>query len=286
MTRKKKIINNFSKSNKTIKSEINYSFKSMNDGMIRGLYLVISPSNSNKYNNLNPFKAKNVQLRNFLIIHLMLNYGLRIGELMLLTTNSIKKSIQNHNFSLIITNTDDEFDDRVKKPKIKNEYSYRVIKLQERDYKILQIYINEIRKEIPSKILFTSLKPPYSALSYSSIKKIFDKVDSSLKALLPNSFDISSYDSIERLTPHVCRHTWAYMMLSFSFEKYKKENISHSDIKQSVNDALLKAQDDLRALGGWSTTSTMPIYYGKRFIVERANFMNLARIIHFNINYD
>ncbi|MGJ7625313.1 site-specific integrase, partial [Acinetobacter baumannii] len=181
---------------------------------------------------------------------------------------------------------DDEFDDRVKKPKIKNEYSYRVIKLQERDYKILQIYINEIRKEIPSKILFTSLKPPYSALSYSSIKKIFDKVDSSLKALLPNSFDISSYDSIERLTPHVCRHTWAYMMLSFSFEKYKKENISHSDIKQSVNDALLKAQDDLRALGGWSTTSTMPIYYGKRFIVERANFMNLARIIHFNINYD
>ena len=98
----------------------------------------------------------------------MLNYGLRIGELMLLTTNSIKKSIQNHSFSLIITNTDDEFDDRSKKPKIKNEYSYRVIKLQERDYRILQIYINEIRKEIPSHILFTSLKPPYSALSYGN----------------------------------------------------------------------------------------------------------------------
>lgn len=137
MTIKKKIINNFSKSNKTIKSEINYSFKSMNDEMIKGLYLIISPSNSSKINTLNPFKSKNVQLRNFLIIHLMLNYGLRIGELMLLTTNSIKKSIQNHNFSLIITNTDDEFDDRSKKPKIKNEYSYRVIKLQERDYRII-----------------------------------------------------------------------------------------------------------------------------------------------------
>ena len=49
-----------------------------------------------------------------------------------------------------------------------NEYSYRVIKLQERDYRILQIYINEIRKEIPSHILFTSLKPPYSALSYGN----------------------------------------------------------------------------------------------------------------------
>jgi hypothetical protein len=63
--------------------------------------------------------------------------------------------------------------------------------------------------------------------------------------------------------------------VKFFFEKYKKENASHFDLKQSVNDALLKAQDDLRALGGWSPTSTMPIYYGKRFIVERANFMNL-----------
>ncbi len=54
------------------------------------------------------------------------------------------------------------------------------------------------------------------------LKKIFDKVDLSLKALLPECFDTSAYDSIERLTPHVCRHSWAYMMLSFSFEKYKK----------------------------------------------------------------
>ncbi|MBP2543198.1 integrase [Acinetobacter guillouiae] len=283
MTLKKKIINNFSKSNKTIKSEINYSFKSMNDEMIKGLYLIISPSKSDKYNTLNPFKSKKVQLRNFLIIHLMLNYGLRIGELMLLTINSIKKSIQNDNFSLIITNTDDDYDDRAKKPKIKNEYSYRVIRLQERDYKMLQIYINEIRKEIPSQILFTSLKPPYSALSYASVKKIFDQIDSSLKALLPEYFDNSNYDSIERLTPHVCRHSWAYMTLSFSFEKYKKENTAYRDIRQSVNDAMLKAQDDLRIIGGWSPTSTMPMHYGKRFIVERANFMNLARIIDSSI---
>ena len=103
--------------------------------------------------------------------------------------------------------------------------------------------------------------------------------------MLPECFDASAYDSIEHLTPHVCRHSWAYMMLSYSFEKYKKENVSHSDLKQSVNDALLKAQDDLRVLGGWSPTSTMPIYYGKRFIVERANFMNLARIIESSIKF-
>lgn len=284
--KKKKIMNNFSTSNKTIKSEINYSFKSMNQEMIKGLYLIVLPSNLSKYNNLNPFKSKNVQLRNFLIIHLMLNYGLRIGELMLLTTNSIKKSIQKNNFSLIITNTDDEFDDRSKRPKIKNEFSYRVIKLEEKDYKILKIYIDAIRIEIPSQILFTSLKPPYSPLSYASLKKIFDKVDSSLKALLPECFDISSYDSIDRFTPHVCRHSWAYMMLAFSFEKYKQENTVNLDHRKITKDALLKAQDDLRAIGGWSPSSIMPLYYGKRFIVERANFMNLSRIKDFHVDYN
>lgn len=279
MTKKKKILNKFSKSNKTIKSEINYLFKSMNQEMIKGLYLIISPNNSIKYNDLNPFKSKSVQLRNFLIIHLMLNYGLRVGELMLLTTKSIKKSIQNHNFSLIITNTDDEFDERSKKPNIKNEYSYRVIKLQERDYKILKIYMDEIRQETPSQILFTSLKPPYSALSYASIRKIFDQLDVSLKFLIPECFDNSNYDSIERLTPHVCRHSWAYMTLNYSFNKYKKENKNFLDIRTASQEALNKAQEDLRAIGGWSPASSMPVHYGKRFIVERANHSNLSRIL-------
>lgn len=210
----------------------------------------------------------------------MLNYGLRVGELMLLTIGSIKKSIQNQNFNLIITNTDDDFDNRLKKPKIKNEYSYRVIKLQKRDYKYIKIYIDNIRKETASQILFTSLQPPYSALSYAGVKKIFDKIDFKLRELLPECFEASNYDSIERLTPHVCRHSWAYMMLNYSFEKYKKVNIDYSSSASPLTqDALTKAQEDLRSMGGWSPTSTMPIHYGKRFIVERANFMNLARII-------
>ena len=74
----------------------------------------------------------------------MLNYGLRVGELMLLTVNSIKKSVLNDSYSLIITNTDDEHDDRRRKPKIKNEFSYRVITLQERDYRFINIYIKKM----------------------------------------------------------------------------------------------------------------------------------------------
>lgn len=58
--KKKKIINNFSKRNKSIKSEINYSFKSMTSEMIKALYTIISPDSA-----LNPFKTKSIQFRNF-----------------------------------------------------------------------------------------------------------------------------------------------------------------------------------------------------------------------------
>lgn len=258
----------------------------MTDEMVVDLYRVISPSKLNLNNNLNPFKIKEIQFRNFLMVHFMLNYGLRVGELMLLTVNSIKKSIQSDSYNLIITNTDDEFDDRKRKPRIKNEYSYRVIKLQERDYQFLKVYINKIRKEISSEILFTSLKPPYSALSYSSINKIFDKIDSVLRNNNPKYFDERNYDSIGRITPHVCRHTWAYMMLNYSFKKYENEDKLRYPVSNVIHSALDKAQEDLRVIGGWSPTSVMPIHYGKRFIVERANHSNLARIIDTSIKFE
>lgn len=282
ITKKKKQINNFPSSNKKNNSEINYSFKSMNNEMVQDLYVIILPSYSKKVNHVNPFVSQKVQFRNFLIVHLMLNYGLRVGELMLLTINSVKKSIKKGNepqkFNLIITNTEDEFDERKRKPKIKNDYSSRAIELDKQDYEFLQIYIHKIRKEIPSQILFTSLAPPYSAMSYANIRKIFEKIEISLKTLHPEYFDASNYDSIECLTPHTCRHSWAYMILGDSFKKYKIESIKNSNPMKSTQDALMKAQEDLRALGGWSPTSLMPGHYGKRFTVERANSMNLSRI--------
>jgi len=76
----------------------------MTDEMVKALYQVIAPSKLTRINPLNPFKLHDAQFRNFLIVHLMLNYGLRIGELMLLTVRSIKKSIQNSSYNLIITN--------------------------------------------------------------------------------------------------------------------------------------------------------------------------------------
>ncbi len=273
---KKRIFSKFSKYSLTVKSEINHNFKSLTNEMVAMLYKIIRPDQSAKINIDNPFSTKSHQLRNFLMVHLMMNYGLRVGELMLLTKRSIKKSLNSDSYSLIITNTDDEHDPRQRKPSIKNEQSYRVIKLDSMDYKFLMLYVEKIRNFNNSDILFTSLKPPYSPLSYSSINAIFKTIEQAFKTSHPVYFDDTNIDSIQKLTPHVCRHTWAYITLAFAIKKYRNESVS--PLNQSNDEIMQKALEDLRVLGGWSANSIMPSYYAKRFIVDSANLMNLQRI--------
>ena len=273
---KKRIFSKFSKHSLTVKSEINHNFKSLTNEMVAMLYKIIRPDQSAKINIDNPFSTKSHQLRNFLMVHLMMNYGVQVGELMLLTKRSIKKSLNSDSYSLIITNTDDEHDSRQRKPSIKNEQSYRVIKLDSMDYKFLMLYVEKIRNFNNSDILFTSLKPPYSPLSYSSINAIFKTIEQAFKTSHPVYFDDTNIDSIQKLTPHVCRHTWAYITLAFAIKKYRNESVS--PLNQSNDEIMQKALEDLRVLGGWSANSIMPSYYAKRFIVDSANLMNLQRI--------
>lgn len=262
---KKKQINNLCHLPKT------HFFKSMNMEMYGALYEIINPKHDNQYN---PFKGTLSRHRNFLIVHLLLNYGLRVSELLLLTTQSIKSSIQSDKYNLIIGDIDDEYDFRSRKPQIKNEYSYRVITLSEIDYQFIQKYIQNIRKDNHTQRLFTSLQPPYPAISYAAINKIFNQVNSKLQTVHPVFFDENRVDSINKLTPHVCRHTWAYITLKFAYEKYQLE----STTVLRKEDVLFKAQEDLRILGGWSIKSSMPSYYARRFISERANEINIKRI--------
>ena len=58
-------------------------FRSLTTDMIIAFYQVITPDSASKKNPLNPFPAGEIQLRNFLICRLLLNYGLRVSELLL-----------------------------------------------------------------------------------------------------------------------------------------------------------------------------------------------------------
>ncbi|MGT7535885.1 hypothetical protein ACRW2I_22975, partial [Escherichia coli] len=65
-------------------SHSSQGFQSLSGAMVLSLYGIITPSSAQKHNPLNPFPSGHLQFRNFLIIRLLLNYGIRTGELLLL----------------------------------------------------------------------------------------------------------------------------------------------------------------------------------------------------------
>lgn len=242
------------------------NFKSLTEGMKQALYSIISPKAPEPL-----FKSKEAQLRNFLIVHLLLNYGLRTGELLLLTLNSIKTDLKTRNTYLLITDTHDETDIRTAKPQIKNIQSIRTILLEKRDAQFIHMYINNIRsQDSKNHMLFLSLQAPYSPLSKSGFKKVITFLNEKMKSKYPQFFDTNYMDSIDKISAHTLRHTWAYMMLKHSYESYLN---THNKAKAMEN-----AVESLRKMAGWSLNSTMPYLYASRFISENANLANIQRI--------
>lgn len=243
------------------------NFKSLTEEMQKALRSIISPKA------LEPlFKSNEAQLRNFLIVRLLLNYGLRTGELLLLTLDSIKPDVKTHNTYLLITDTHNKTDTRITKPQIKNVQSIRSILLEKRDVQFINIYINHIRrKETKNRMLFLSLQAPYAPLSKSGFKKIIATINENMKSKHPQFFDTNYVDSLDKISAHTLRHTWAYMMLKYNYESYLS---THHKAK-----AMEKAVENLRKMAGWSLNSTMPYLYASRFISENANLANIQRII-------
>ncbi|ECI3511506.1 site-specific integrase [Salmonella enterica subsp. arizonae] len=264
----------------------NANFKSMTVEMVTSVYKIITPCSSGNLNVLNPFPYGRIQLRNFLIVRLLLNYGLRVGELLLLECCSIKQNVQGDKYSLIITTVNNKIDIRKHAPSLKNIYANRVLELDKHDYNLLMIYINRIRKNDSSHdFIFTSSQKNGKPLSYSAVHTLFAKLDFILKRNHPEFCDPGCYDSLPRLTPHTARHTWAYLTLK---KIYRQKTLNYRSIPamSSLDSNLMaEAKDELRIIAGWSMNSKMPDLYAKRFISEQANAANLQRIAEENATH-
>ena len=118
-------------------------------------------------------------------------------------------------------------------------------------------------------------------LSYHSIYDIFSKIDCVFKKEYPQFSDEKSIDSVVSITPHVTRHTWAYLILKRIYAaKYQSvmRNCKLAGVDFAIAGLMSEAKDELRLLGGWSHNSRMPEFYARRFLSERANFSNVRRI--------
>lgn len=243
----------------------------------------------------NPFSDGFEQYRNYLIHRLMFNYGLRVGEVQLLMKDSVGPSLPdskgNVRFLFTVQNLPDDVDDpRKKRPSVKTEHSYRQIELTEDDYIMMTIYIEQYRDPLfenkgidDHNILFIKGKGKLSPLSYDAILTFYKKkIDPTFISLYPyyRTKRNKNIDYLVNITPHVGRHTWAYMTLEFIYNSLLKESVmlAHDyGVRARMNGVLEPAVEQLRTLGGWSITSKVPLMYAKRFLEMVSNQSNQKR---------
>lgn len=256
------------------------SYSSLTNQMTVDLFELLRPSTAKQPNKNNPFKKSQSQFRNFLIYRLLINYGLRVSELLLLELDSLKRTSRG-TYALVITDTSDPDDPRVSLG-IKTEASHRVMELDETDYRLVQFYIEYLRpKNTSLRSVFLTTSKPYKALDYQAVRFMSATVNNKFQKEHPYHFDLKYINSIDRFTLHMCRHTWATFTLSAIYKAKKAEIIRTTKlagIAYTEKGLMDEAKDQLRKLGGWSHDSAIPDLYAARFIQDKANESNLLRL--------
>lgn len=246
-------------------------------------------------NPLNPFEEGFQQNRNYLMHRFMYNYGLRVGEVQLLMTDSIGETLPNSRgktrFIMVVQNLPDDVDDpRKHQPSIKTQHSDRDIELTKDDYIMVEIFKNRYRVPLFEEkgiedhgILFIKGSGKLPPFTYDGIRTIYkNKIDPTFIGYHPyyRTEGNKKIDYMVKLNPHVGRHTWAYITLEFIYNDLLKENIMMArdyGIRARMNGEMDAAVEQLRALGGWSVISKVPLMYAKRFVEMVSNQSNQKR---------
>ncbi|HDD9579735.1 TPA: site-specific integrase, partial [Escherichia coli] len=246
----------------------------------------------------NPFDSGFQQYRNYLIHRLMFNYGLRVGEVQLLLKDCVGPTLPdsrgNIRFILIVQNLpDDVVDPRKQQPSLKTEHSQRQIELTEDDFIIFTIYMEQYRSPLfeekkidDHEFVFIKGSGRLTPLTYDAIRTFYkEKIDPAFIALFPHYRTKSNkiINNMVNITPHVGRHTWANITLEFIYNSLLSESLILAQdygIRARMNGVLEPAIEQLRALGGWSLTSKVPLRYAKRFIEVVSNQSNYKRTKH------
>jgi len=204
---------------------------------------------------LNPYRSEKNRQRNFIIFAVLFHMGLRRGELLNLTTDSIQTDYdyQNHRqLYWLNVRAPNLLDTRGKKPQLKNFYSPRQIPLQESLYFLIVNFTNNYRGRCPHGFLFSSQQR--LPLSERALNNIFERLSSKLSIVAKDKLQ-KSYMT-RTLGPHNLRHTSAVDRIRY----YR-----HSGIEMDL------AESFMRAFFGWSPKSTMPMRYARAFYEEQLN---------------
>lgn len=213
--------------------------RGMTKAQLKRLLEITLPGSS-----LNPWRDPGLQVRNFLIIRLLLVTGCRVGEILNIRADT-DIDWQNSRLS-IIRRADSPQDTRKKQAKVKTDQ--REIPLAQETVEAIQFYIRKVRKKIPN----------VSATSYLFVTHKSGPTQGqplSLQAVTDMFVTIREVDPTLDISAHDERHTWHH---NYS-QGMQVSGLSHDEIEA------------LRCfLAGWKDGSTMAQTYNKVHIREQA----------------
>jgi len=235
--------------------------RSLPADVVAGLYDVLGPDSESC-----PFHRERTRWNAFLAFIFMLHLGLRRGEVLLLTADSLKsaydvKAVKNRHWLDVKKNSDaDLSDSRHNRPGIKTSNSIRQIPVSNQTAGLIQTYVDNYRGKPNHPFLFNSQwnRP----LSHESLTDYFVKASAALPDSIKKSLIFRR--SKNTISPHDLRHTCAVVLLN--------KLLGDGD---SMEEALQK----MRVFFGWSRNSDMPQKYARAVFEDRvstvwANILN------------
>ena len=194
----------------------------------------------------NPWKSEFIRVRNRLIVHLLLNLGLRKGELL-----GIKVGDMNlEKNELTIHRRADDFEDpRSIQPNAKT--NARILYVDQELASALHAYVVKYRQAVSGARRHPFLFVANGSGAPMSIAAL-DVVFSDIKDKLPSKF--------ERLSAHILRHTW-------------NDKFSEVMDKHGVGEA--KEEEARSYAMGWKSGSGTAKVYTRRHVRKKANEVSL-----------
>lgn len=201
----------------------------------------------------NPFRTPRGKWRNFVLLMLLVQLGLRIGEALSLTVDGVKQQfdpgIGDVRLWLDVTSTDDEVDVRSRRPRLKTSSAIRQMPLSQALAAAIDTYVSQYRGDVEHVFLFSSAEG--RPLAASSVD---DLLGVAKQHLSPEAKVALEYDGITKLSAHDFRHTSAVIRL----QRFMDSGMDHDE-----------ALHRLRPFFGWTRESEMPLHYARAYFDPR-----------------
>ncbi|MGH1448244.1 MAG: site-specific integrase [Pseudomonadaceae bacterium] len=215
----------------------------------------------------NPFSDEAIRLRNYIILLLGLDMGLRRSEMLLIKTSDIHW----HSRQLAVVNLEDEsLDPRTMAPQFKTHE--RILVMPDNLYEAITEYESIHRHRKPRSGASQARKHPFLLVAHKRNEggpltiKAVDGVLSKVREIAPE---------LAHVHPHILRHDAVYTML---------ESMREDLAAFTPEDRTTQVQKTLTWMFGWSPESKMPGLYGAKFWKEEADKAIQKRAERFKAN--